>query len=78
MEGATAVPGGTSAATGGIKGAAVAAPEAAGPEGRQPDRGGLVWQEGEAATGKQGPASAGLNARPNGVRAAVEEGYGCR
>lgn len=53
----------------------MAAPEAAGPERREAESGGLVWRESEAAFGQDRLAGAGLNAGPHRVGALVDEGH---
>lgn len=53
----------------------MAAPEAAGPERREVEGGGLVGWESEAAFGEDGLAGAGLDSRPDWVGAFVDEGH---
>lgn len=77
-EGAAAVAGGAAAAAVGVEGAAVAAPEAAGPERREAEGVGLVGSELEAAAGQEGLTRTGLDPGPNRVGALVVEGYSSR
>lgn len=75
-EGSTAVAGGAAASAVGVEGAAVAAPQATGPERWEAECVGLVGGQLEAAAGEDGLAGARLDSGPHGVGALVVESYG--
>lgn len=73
LEGVAAVAGGAGSAAGGVKGAAMTPPDAAGPEGREGEGVSGSRRELETAAGENGPAGAGLESRPHRVLAFVVE-----
>lgn len=73
----TAVSGGTAAATGGVEGAAVAAPHATRPAGGKLEGVGLVRRQPESALGQNRFPTARLDSRPDRVAAFVVHRHCC-